>query len=127
MNQRIRILIVDDQRPTRQGLKALLTHYPQVEVVGEAANGQEAVQLVAAHQPDVVLMDIQMPVMNGVEAARQIKSNWPQVKVVALAMYGTYEIEALKAGVDVFLVKGFPTKTLLDAILNVNPISSQER
>jgi DNA-binding NarL/FixJ family response regulator len=127
MNQQIRILIVDDQRPTRQGLKALLLHYPQVEVVGEAANGQEALQLVAAYRPDVVLMDMQMPVMDGVEATWRIKGNWPQIKVVALAMYSTYEIEALKAGVDVFLVKGFPSDALLDAILNLNHISSKER
>ena len=118
--QRIRVLIADDQQPTRQGLKALLTYYPQVEIVGEATNGQEAVQLVAECQPNVVLMDMQMPVMDGVEAARLIKCNWPKVRVVGLAMYDTYETEALQAGVDVFLIKGFPTKTLLDTILNLN-------
>jgi DNA-binding NarL/FixJ family response regulator len=125
MNQRIRVLIADDQRPARQGLKALLTHYPQVEIVGEATNGQEATRLVGVCQPDVVLMDMQMPVMDGLEATQCIKRTWPKVKVIALTMYSKYKTEAFAAGVDSFLIKGFPTETLLDAILNLSQISSE--
>lgn len=117
MNQQVRVVITDDQPPTRQGLKALLAHYPQIKVVGEAANGQEAVQLMAACWPDVVLMDMQMPVMDGVNATRWIKLQWPHIRVVALSMYGRYEADAFNAGVDDFLIKGCAAETLIDAIL----------
>jgi len=117
MNQRVRVLITDDQRPIRQGLTALLAHYPQIEVVGEAANGQEAIRLMAACQPDVVLMDMQMPVMDGVEATQRIKRNWPAVKVIALTLYSRYKTEAFAAGVDAFLIKGCTIEALLDVIL----------
>jgi DNA-binding NarL/FixJ family response regulator len=115
-NQRIRVIIVDDQRPTRQGLKALLTLSPQVEVIGEAADGQESVDLVAERHPDVVLMDAQMPVMDGLEATRQIKSQWPEVRVVVLTMYPQYQAEAHAAGADVFLLKSCPTEALRSAM-----------
>ena len=72
MERQVRVLIADDQGPTRQALRALLTLCPQVEVVGEAIDGREAVNMVATRQPDVVLMDMQMPVMDGAEATRQI-------------------------------------------------------
>jgi DNA-binding NarL/FixJ family response regulator len=116
MKQQVRVLIADDRRPTRQGLKALLALYPQVEVVGEAINGQEAARLVAACQPDVVLMDMQMPVMDGLESTQRIKSDWPEVKVIALTMYSQYRTEAFAAGVDAFLIKGCDSEELLAAI-----------
>jgi DNA-binding NarL/FixJ family response regulator len=115
-NQRKRVLIVDDQRPTRQGLKAVLTLSPQVEVIGEAADGQESVDLVAEHHPDVVLMDVQMPVMDGLEATRHIKSRWPEVRVVVLTMHANYRAKALAAGADAFLIKGCPSEMLRAAI-----------
>jgi DNA-binding NarL/FixJ family response regulator len=117
MKQRVRVLIADDQIPTRDGLKTLLTLSPQVVVVGEAANGQDAVRLAAECHPDVVLMDVQMPVMDGLEATRCIKSQWPQVRVVVLTMYEAYETKALDAGADRFLLKGGPAQALQDAIL----------
>lgn len=116
MNQRVRILITDDQQPARQGLKALLTLAPQIEVIGEAANGQQAVQLAAKYHPDVVLMDIQMPVLDGLQATRLIKSQWPKIKVIALSMYPAYRIKALKAGADLFLLKGCTSEALKTAI-----------
>jgi len=118
MNESIRVLIADDKLPVRQGLNALLAMMPQVEVIGQAANGQEVVQLVNMLRPDVVLMDIQMPVMDGLEATRQIKSSWPETKVIALTMYSSYQSEAYAVGVDMFLRKGCPSKSLQDAILN---------
>ena len=117
MERQIRVLIADDRPTTRRGLKALLTLLPQVEVVGEAENGGESVGLVAERRPDVVLMDMQMPVMDGLKATRYIKKQWPEVKVIALTMYAKYQAEALAAGADAFLLKDGGADTLLSAIL----------
>ena len=126
MKQRIRVLIADDQRHTRLGLSALFTLCPEIELVGEAADGLEAVQLVAERQPDVVLMDIQMPGMDGLVATRHIKTFKPEIKVIALTMYSRFKTQALAAGVDTFLLKGCETETLLDAILSLKaPLSSK--
>ena len=119
MEGRIRVLIADDQKPTRLGLSALLTLCPEMELVGEAADGLEAVQLAVERRPDVVLMDMQMPVMNGLEATRRIKIQRSEIKVIALTMYNRYRAQALAAGVDTFLLKGCPTETLVDAILSL--------
>ena len=121
MKRQVRVLIADDQGPTRQGLRALLALCPQVEVVGEAIDGREAVNMVAKRQPDVVLMDMQMPVMDGLEATKCIKEQWPAVRVVALTMYPRYRVEAVAAGVDAFLLKGSPTEVLQDTILTQRP------
>ena len=121
MKRQVRVLIADDQGPTRQGLRALLTLSPQVEVVGEAMDGREAVHMVAKCRPDVVLMDMQMPVMDGLEATRCIKEQWPEVRVIALTMYPKYRVEAVAAGVDAFLLKGSPIGVLQDTILAQGP------
>lgn len=118
MTRQVKVLIADDRPTTRQGLRALLALVPNVEVVGEAADGQESVDLVAECRPDVVLMDMQMPVMNGLEATRRIKEQWPAVRVIALTMYARYRAEALAAGVDAFLLKDGAPDTLAGAILN---------
>jgi DNA-binding NarL/FixJ family response regulator len=114
----MRVLIADDRSRSRDGLRALLATWPEIEVVGEAADGREAVRLVEECQPDVVLMDARMPVMDGLEATRLIKGRWPEVKVVVLTMYAAYRAEALAAGADAFLVKGCPAGELLEAILD---------
>ena len=106
MTKEITVLIVDDEQSVREGTKALLSIASGINVSCEARNGQEAVQLVAEQQPDVVLMDVRMPVMDGLEATRRIKASWPQVKVVLLTMYSLYQQGALEAGADRFLVKG---------------------
>ena len=113
-----RVLIVDDSPQVRQELCTLLPLAGDIEIVGEAADGLEAVRLAEALQPDVVLMDLEMPAMDGYEAARQIKSRWPACRVVALTVHG-YEAARQKAsqsGVDVFLVKGVSVETLVQAI-----------
>jgi YesN/AraC family two-component response regulator len=93
MNQRIRVLIADDQQPIRQGLKALLNYVPQIEVIDEAVNGEEAVRLAAKYQPDVVLMDMQMPLMDGIQATRLIKARWPQVESDSLNHLSTLPVK----------------------------------
>ena len=119
MNQRIRVLIADDQQSARNGLKALLTLFPEIEVVGLASDGREAVQMAEEYRPDVILMDIQMPVMDGLEATRLVKDKWPMIKVVALAMYVGGKDEALTAGVDAHLLKGFEAEILYKTILKI--------
>jgi len=116
LTAKIKVLIVDDQESVRQGTKALLTYSYGIDTTHEARNGQEAVQLVAEEQPDVVLMDVRMPVMDGIEATRQIKESWPQVKVIVLSMYAEHGAEALEAGADCFLVKGRMVQLLENTI-----------
>jgi DNA-binding NarL/FixJ family response regulator len=112
-----RVLIVDDRAQTREGLKALLATAPPVQVVGEAADGKEALALVEKYRPDVVLMDASMPVMDGLEATRLVKAQWPEVRVIVLTIHTALRAEALAAGADAFLVKGCPVGELLAAIL----------
>jgi DNA-binding NarL/FixJ family response regulator len=108
----IRLLIVDDQPRARQSLKALLATWSEVEEVREASNGQQAIQLVEESQADVVLMDVLMPEMDGLQATRLIKSRWPQVHVILLTMYGEYLDDAVVAGADGFFIKGEPPERL---------------
>ena len=116
MGTRIRLLIADDHPFSRKGLRAVLATFSTVEVVGEAENGQEAVQLVESCRPDLVLMDLQMPVCDGLEATRCIKAKMPEVLVVILTIHETSRAEAMSAGADAFLLKGCPSKDLLAAI-----------
>jgi DNA-binding NarL/FixJ family response regulator len=116
MNNRIRLVIADDRPQSREGLRALLATWPGIEVVGEVAGGQAAVRLTEELSPDVVLMDIRMPGMDGIEATRAIKSRWPTVRVVAVTLYREYRSDALAAGADSFLVKGCTPEELIEAI-----------
>lgn len=122
MNERVRVLITDDQQPTRQGLIALLSFAPLIEIVGEAVNGQEAVRMAGEHHPDVVIMDVKMPVMDGFQATRLIKARWPEIRVIALSIYPAYRTELLKAGADAFLLKGCTAKTLETAIFEASSL-----
>jgi DNA-binding NarL/FixJ family response regulator len=120
----IRVLIVDDVTQVRQDLHTVLTlaggsyEENQIEIVGEAANGLEAIRQADALQPDVVLMDLEMPVLDGYQAARQIKSLCQTCRVIALSIhdYQSARQEAFQAGMDGFIVKGAPVETLVRAI-----------
>ena len=119
----IRVLIVDDMAQVRHDLRTVLPLAGeaaglQIDVVGEAGNGQEAIQRATALEPDVVLMDLEMPVMGGYEATRQIKTHSPGCRVIALTIHGdeTVRQKASQAGVDDFVVKGAPINSLIQAI-----------
>jgi DNA-binding NarL/FixJ family response regulator len=106
--KRIKVLIADDHRDFRRVVHEFLDRIPNVSVVGEATNGGEAVEKVEMLFPDVVLMDISMPLMNGLEATRIIKQRWPETKVLIATTYDdpTYRLQALEAKADGFILKG---------------------
>ena len=116
MTQPIRVLIADDSTRAREGLRVLFATWPEIMVVGEAADGQQAVQLVGECQPSVVVMDLQMPVLDGVQATRQIKQQWPAVTVIVLTMYVGEQSTALAAGASAFVIKGSAPERLLSAM-----------
>jgi DNA-binding NarL/FixJ family response regulator len=115
---RTRVLIVDDVEQVRLDLRTLLTLTGEVEVVGEAANGMEAVGLTEALKPDAVLMDLEMPVLDGYEATHEIKMRFPPCRVIALTVhdYEPARTKAQQSGVDAFLVKGAPLESILQTI-----------
>jgi len=114
----IRVLICDDQQVVAAGLQAILSTATQIEVVGKAHDGAEAIKLVASTLPDVVLMDLKMPRVNGVEATREIRIQFPQVRVLILTTYDADEwvFEAIRAGASGYLLKDAPRDTLVAAI-----------
>ena len=116
MAQPIRVLIADDRPRSREGLRALLDTCEEIEVVGEASNGEEAVRMTEKDGPDVVLMDARMPVMGGIEATRRIKEQYPGIHVVILSLYTAYRIKAMAAGAAAFLVRGGSSQELLETI-----------
>jgi DNA-binding NarL/FixJ family response regulator len=114
----IRILLVDDQALFREGLRTLLSIQPGLEIVGEAGNGEEALRQAATLLPDVVLMDLQMPVLDGPAATRQLLSRQPGVKVIMLTTFDDDEsvFEGLRAGAVGYLLKDTPSAKLVEAI-----------
>ena len=114
----IRVLIVDDHGMVRRGLMAYLRNMADLELVGEARDGQEAVQMCEQLQPDVILMDLIMPEMNGTAATRIIHNQWPQVQIIALTSFQEKELvqEALQAGAISYLLKNVSGDHLADAI-----------
>jgi len=117
----VAILLVDDQRLMREGLRTLLELELGIRVVGEASQGQEALDQYASLQPDVVLMDVRMPVMDGVESTRQLMSRWPRCRVIILTTFDDdeYVFEGLRAGALGYLLKDVSIQELADAIRTV--------
>ncbi len=111
-----KVLITDDRITSRKGLRALMLTQPDLKVIGEAANGEMAIDFIKKVKPDVVIMDAFMPKMNGLEATRIIKKRWRDVRVVILTMHEDIREEALAAGADAFLVKGCPPEELINVI-----------
>jgi DNA-binding NarL/FixJ family response regulator len=120
--KRIAVLLVDDHTVVRQGLRALLESEGDMSVVGEAENGRKAVLLTRKTLPDVVVMDVAMPVLNGIEATRQISKHVPTTKVLGLTSYGDddYVAQLMAAGASGFLIKQTAADDLLRAIRQVN-------
>jgi len=116
--KKLRILLADDHVVMRTGLRALLERQPNLEVVGESENGREAVELAASLRPDVVVMDVGMPVLNGIEATKTIVTQHPTTAVVVLSMHAdeSYVMRALKAGARAYLLKDSAPADLLSAI-----------
>lgn len=115
----VRVLLVDDQTLFRAGLRTLLSTRPEVEVVGDAENGQVALELAAKTRPDVVLMDLKMPVLDGVAATRRLRVQVPSCRVVALTTFEDDELvfEGLRAGAVGYLLKDAPLARLVEAIV----------
>jgi DNA-binding NarL/FixJ family response regulator len=118
----IRLLLVDDQSLICQGLRAMLSLEPDLEVVGIAHDGEQALAQVHALQPDIVLMDVRMPVMDGREATRQICQQYPQIKVLVLSTFddSQYIADAIRAGAKGYLLKDMPSEELAQAIRTVH-------
>lgn len=118
MSDIIRILIVDDQGLFREGLRTLLSVQPEYEVVAEAGNGVEAIQSVIEFQPDIVLMDLRMPIMDGVVATRKLHNDFPAIKVIVLTTFDDDEnvFEGLRAGAVGYLLKDVSSHKLFEAI-----------
>jgi DNA-binding NarL/FixJ family response regulator len=114
----MKVVVCDDQAIVRDGLEMLLKLEPDIEVVGMAEDGAAAVDMVAKKKPDLVLMDLKMPIMNGVEATRQIRANYPDVKVLVLTTYDDDEwvFDAIQAGASGYLLKDTPRDEVIKAI-----------
>ena len=118
----IRVLTVDDHPLLREGIATLVNAEPDMKLVAEASNGKEAVEKFRSHRPDVTLMDIQMPGVNGIEAISQIQSECPDARIIVLTTYtgDVQVIRALRAGARGYLLKGYVHRELLEAIRSVH-------
>jgi DNA-binding NarL/FixJ family response regulator len=119
--KKIKVLIVDDMPQVRQDLRTFLNLTLDIEVVGEAANGIEAIRQTEILKPDVVLIDLEMPQLDGLQASRKIKNNDPQCKIIALSIHGgiTVRQQSLLFGIDYFVIKGEPLEDLIKTIHNL--------
>ncbi|WP_425450730.1 response regulator [Tumebacillus permanentifrigoris] len=120
--EKIRVVLVDDQKMIRQGFGYVINVQPDMQVVGEAENGEEAVRVVLEQRPDVVLMDVQMPKKTGIEATREIVAELPQTKVVILTTFDVHEyvFEGIRAGAVGYLLKDSDAQEMLDVVRAAN-------
>lgn len=122
MSERIRVLVVDDQAIIRRGMALMLSAEPDIEVVGQAADGLEAIDLARAHRPDVILMDLQMPRLGGIPAIRTVAAEAPKVQVVVLTTFDADDMvfEAIRAGAQAYLLKDASEAEVLETIRAVH-------
>ncbi|RIV26731.1 DNA-binding response regulator [Alicyclobacillaceae bacterium I2511] len=122
MERKVRVFVVDDHELFRQGVSMILNRDPNIEVVGEAENGKIALELCQQIQPDVILMDINMPVMNGLEATRQIKSQYQNIRILILTVSDTEEalFEAVKAGASGYVLKNASPSVVIESVKRVS-------
>jgi DNA-binding NarL/FixJ family response regulator len=120
MSEETRILIVDDSADVRRALSAFLSTLRRLKVICEASDGQEALEMIESQPPDIVLMDIKMPEVGGLDATRIIKKRWPKIKIIILTLYPDYLDQAQQAGADAFLVKGCPMEEISSTIYFLN-------
>ncbi|HAX97468.1 MAG TPA: DNA-binding response regulator [Candidatus Atribacteria bacterium] len=118
MMTKTKVLIVDDHRVVIEGIKSALSVYPELEVIGEALNGHQAIKKAKSLKPDIVIMDISMPDLNGIDATLQIKRLDPHIKIIIFSMYSNreYVIELFKAGISSYVLKKDPMSDLVNAI-----------
>ena len=118
MSRRLRILLADDHAVVRQGFRRILEAQPDMEIIGEAGNGREAVELAAQLTPDLIVMDVAMPELNGIEATRRLKEESPRTRVLALSMHkdAVYVREILRAGAQGYLLKDAIDADLVAAV-----------
>ncbi len=116
MDEKKSILIVDDSPMLREELQSLLSCQQDFSVVGSAADGLEAIELVGKLQPDLVLMDISMPRMNGLDATWDIKKKWPMTKILVYTNFHSYDKAAIKAGADGYILKDTSSNKLIESI-----------
>jgi DNA-binding NarL/FixJ family response regulator len=121
MDKKKRILIVDDYPILREELRSLLSSHQDFEIVGGAEDGLEAIEFVEKLQPDLVLMDLSMPRMNGLDATRKIKRKWPETKILFFTVYHSYDKAAINAGADGYLLKDTSSNELIQSIENIFP------
>jgi DNA-binding NarL/FixJ family response regulator len=121
-NNPIRVLLVDDHEMVRRGLAVFVQSFDDLMLVGEAGNGKEALNFLAETPADVILMDIMMPVMNGIEAIREIKSRWPEIKIVAMTSFEEEDLvkDAVSSGAIGFLMKNASIDALAAAVRNAH-------
>jgi len=114
----VRVLLADDHKMLREGLRHLLEEQPDVEVIGEAVDGEDAITLSHRLKPDIIVMDVNMPGIDGIVATRQIAQELPEIKIVALSMYSksTFVVEMLKAGASGYVLKEQAFKELIEAV-----------
>jgi DNA-binding NarL/FixJ family response regulator len=125
MSQTFRVMLADDNAIVRQGLLKLFESAPDIEVVGQACNGAEAVELAKRLRPDVILMDINMPKMNGIEATAVISSELPGIRIIGLSLFESMDMDKTmrRAGAACYLSKSAPAEQLFSAIRTARPAS----
>ena len=120
MDENKRLMIVDDNPHARKALSAFISTQDRLSVIGEASNGEDVLEKIESCPPDIILMDVHMPIMDGLEVTQIIKSRWPQIRVVILTIYTDYKYQASQAGADAFLIKGCPMEEMISTIHSLN-------